>query len=104
MKTISEIKPQIPTNIIPEAKDFVEKTIAEREKPMGEKWAYGHAARGIATIALRSAEAMESPEEQKRKLRITAQHYISTYGRDIIPYLREELKLALTDEDLTINS
>ena len=67
---------------------------------MGENGSYGHAARRIATCVLGVAELNESPEEQKRMLRKKTLHYIKVYGAEIIPFLREEFQLALTDEEL----
>lgn len=74
--------------------------IYEKVTPEFSKTEYGHAAMAIASTVLASASMDESPEKQKAVLRKSALEKIKRHGTGIIPLLRSELKLALTDEDI----
>jgi hypothetical protein len=92
---------ELPENLVPEARGFIENVEAKRKSnPDFGKSTYGHAAVTLAVSARNRAYYKASEEEQKECLRLAALHLIEEYGKGIIPLLRDELKLALTDEDL----
>ncbi len=93
--------------IIPEAEEFVNEVNQRKdlendpifsEQEGGE---YGHAVRGLAHSAMLCALNRHSPEYQRNMLKQRVQEIVTKFGPNIIPLLRDELKLALSEDDLT---
>ncbi len=88
----------VPENLIPEAKEFVRnvnsKDLTDRDS------AYGHAASLIAGLLSLQAREGASPEMQREKMRKLALSAVRSHGKEIIPFLRDELQLAISDEDI----
>jgi hypothetical protein len=72
----------------------------KRIDPEFSKTSYGHAAMAIATSTLGSASFEKDPEKILVYFRNLALKTIKEHGPKILPLLRDELRLALTDEDL----
>jgi len=92
---------ELPERLIPEAREFIGNVEAKRKaNPDFGESAYGHAAVTLAVSARNKAYYKASEEEQREWLRSAALRLIKEYGEAILPLLRDELKLAVTDEDL----
>lgn len=87
------------SHLEPNSQSYVQ-GLYEKITPEFSKTEYGHAAMAIASTVLVSASMDESPEKQRAVLRQSALEKIKRHGAGIVPLLRNELKLALTDEDL----
>lgn len=74
----------------------------KRVDPEFSKTEFGHAAMSLATTSVAMAEFESNPEKQKMDLRRRAIDVIKKFGPNIIPLLRDELKLSLTDEDIQV--
>lgn len=88
---------RLPVTIVPENEEFL-RTFYQK-KDQGEfndiEPHYGHALSALAHSTLLNAEI--SPEEQRELLRTQAQSLVDTFGEKIIPFLRDELKIALEE-------
>lgn len=88
----------VPENLIPEAKEFVRKVnskdLTDRDS------AYGHAASFISGMLSSEARGGASPEKQREEMKRLAINAVIKHGEEIIPFLRDELQLAISDEDL----
>lgn len=90
---------ELPENIAPEVDEFIT-NVVERTDGKFAQSTYGHAAIAIATKTILVADLGASPEEQLQIMRDRALKIIEEFGLGIIPLLRDELMLALTEEDL----
>jgi hypothetical protein len=87
-------------NLIPEAREFVFEVRARTGKkdPLLQTEGWAHAA-AVLALGLARYSLYNSQEEQRLALNQQAQKLVETYGKKIIPLLRDELKLAYTDPD-----
>lgn len=90
---------KLPENLIPEVELFITNTY-KRVTSDFSKTEYGHAAMDLAVVAIANASNDATPEEQRAYFRAYALKKIEEYGKGILSFLRDELKLALTEEDL----
>lgn len=89
----------IPEGVSPEAERFARETITRADIEFRES-TYGHAAIGMVNTVFGDAVLGATPEEQQERLRNLALRNVKKFGPNIIPLLRDELQLALTEEDL----
>ena len=86
-------------SFIPEARRFAEESHKKFDDPSFLEREYGHTL-VIVSIGLRQrAVSGRSAEEQRAYLRTSAKDMIARFGPQIIKVMREELKLAMSDED-----
>lgn len=100
---MSAEKPKVytlPDNLIPEAREFVATVFSKIKEPIIQETKYGHSAAGLATELRNEAVMGRSPEQQREFFREKAKKLVVKYGPGIIEKLRDELKFALTEEDL----
>ena len=95
-------KPVIPDTLEPDIRPFVEEVRQKFGNRIFEQSTYGHAAINLAEgLRLR---AMDSAEEQRKFLRERALGLAKRHGIKIISFMRDELRLSLTDEDLGVST
>ena len=100
--TENDQKPLIPDTLDPEVRPFVDEVRQRFGNRIFEQSTYGHAAINLAEgLRLR---ADDSPEEQRKFLRERALVLVKRHGVKIIAFMRDELRLALTDEDLGVST
>lgn len=90
---------EVPDNLHPDVEVFVENVLHKADKEF-RKTSYGHLAVGLASQALLAAAVDTTPEEQQERLRRGVRKAIQNHGKNIIPFLRDELELALSEEDI----
>jgi len=95
-------KQSISDRTIPEARGFLEKVneIDADNQDDSLSGDFGHAVRGVASRAYGHADIGEPAERQLQLLKDDAQELVREFGENIIPLLREDLKLALSEKDL----
>ncbi|MBL7036533.1 hypothetical protein ISR94_01615 [Candidatus Microgenomates bacterium] len=82
----------------PEIKTFI-KSVEDRNVGDFAETNYGHAVVALASVATLGGTSGKTHQQQRALLRQSAERKIQKYGKGIIPFLRDELKLALIDED-----
>jgi hypothetical protein len=87
------------SKVEPSLQPFVENVYA-RATPAFSITEYGHAAMALAVSAIGQSSIDADQTTQVSHMRACAVEIIQKFGKKIIPLLRDELKLALTDEDL----
>ena len=87
-------------NITPKGKEFVKETFRQSDNPEFQGTTYGHSMVNLAVILRDKAVLGHSQEEQLEFLRNRALKLVQEFGPNILNVMRDELKLALTDEDL----
>lgn len=99
-----EIASELPQNIIPEAVEFIKEVHSKWHSPLIQEPGYGHSAANLAVGLRLQAEIGKSSKKQREFFREGARRLIKKYGSGIIKNLRDELKFALTEEDLGITT
>ena len=95
--TGKEVK--LPDNLHPDIEAFVENVLRKANEEF-RKTDYGHTAVGMVSTVLLAAAVGATPEEQQEKLRLCVRRAIQKYDKNVIPFLRDELKLVLSEEDI----
>ena len=90
-----------PTKNIPEIQSFIDnvKRFSEEHRDDKDEYSYGHAVRCLAQSVIEVHRRAENEEAQREILRNKALNVIFRYGKNIIPLLRDDLKLSLSKED-----
>ncbi len=83
-------------NLIPEAREFVNLTDKGVHKET-ENRDYGHAAANLAEVLRGVAELGESQDKQRNMLERQVAGLVEEFGPNIIPFLRDELKLLIEE-------
>ena len=90
---------KLPDNLHPDIEAFVENVLRKADKEF-RKTDYGHTAVGMVSTVLLAAAMNATPEEQQEKLRLCVRRAIQKYDKNVIPFLRDELKLVLSEDDI----
>ena len=90
---------KLPGNLHPDVEVFVENVLRKANEEF-RKTDYGHTAVGMVSTVLLAAAVNATPEEQQEKLRLCVRRAIQKYDKNVIPFLRDELGLALSEEDI----
>jgi len=93
----------IPEGIVPDHEQFIVNALKALNSNDGEisTTDHGHAAGMLAQVMVSEADIGASPERQRAIVKEAALKLIDKYGVKIVPFLRDELKLALEGLDLT---
>lgn len=93
----------IPEGMVPEHEQFVVNALRALDSDQGQlsRTARGHAAGILAQIMVNESDIKASPEIQRAIVRDGALKLVEKYGVQIVPFLRDELKLTLEGLDLT---
>ena len=103
MSDSKENKDAIPEHTAEIGRAFVDEVLRRNESDddpilTGD---FGHAVRGVASIVSGSINLKESEAKQLETLKKHAQKLVDEFGENIIPLLRDDLRIALSIEDLT---
>ena len=90
---------KLPGNLHPDVEVFVENVLRKANEEF-RKTDYGHTAVGMVSTVLLAAAVSATPEEQQEKLRLCVRRAIQKYDKNVIPFLRDELKLVLSEDDI----
>lgn len=90
---------EISDNLLPGFKTFAKKTLEMADTEFRET-TRGDAAVGLVAIVFGEANRGATHEEQLKKLQNFTNLATRRSGKTIIPFLRDELGLSLTDKDL----
>ena len=87
-------KIEVPENLDPEIKK-----IAKRNEGLIDD-IYGHAIRSVLTYSFGAAGLGKNIDDQRQALIEAARRCISRHGEKIVPFLRDELREIVEEEDL----